>query len=60
MKLTPKQIDYVNKEKEILIRLIEAKKRDKVSDGIIGDRIRLQMLQIIIDLHNIELSGEII
>ena len=57
--LTGKQIDYVNKEREILIRLIEAKKRDKVSDGIIGDRIRLQMLQIIIDLHNIELSGEI-
>jgi hypothetical protein len=54
MKLTPKQIQYINKEREILIRLIEAKKRDKVSDGIIGDRIRLQTIQIIIDLHNIE------
>lgn len=56
MKLTPKQIEYVNKEREILIRLIEAKKADKVYNGIGGDQMRLHMLQIIIELHNLEVE----
>jgi hypothetical protein len=54
MKLTPKQIQYINKEREILIRLIEAKKGDNVWRGLGGDQIRLQTLQMIIDLHNLE------
>jgi hypothetical protein len=56
MKLTSKQIDYVNKEREVLIRLIEAKKKDNVVTAIWSDHLRLQMIQLIIDLHNLEIG----
>ncbi len=56
MKLSPKQIEYVNKEKEILIRLIAAKEKSQTYAGIWGDRQKLQMIQLIIDLHNLEIG----
>ena len=56
MKLTSKQIEYVNKEKEILIRLIAAKEKSQTYAGIWGDRQKLQMIQLIIDLHNLEIG----
>jgi hypothetical protein len=56
MKLSPKQIEYINKEREILIRLIEAKEKNKIDAGLGGDRIRLKTIQLIIDLHNLEIG----
>ncbi len=58
MKLTPKQIEYINKEQEILIRLIKAKEKSETYAGIGYDRQRLQMINLIIELHNIETKGE--
>jgi hypothetical protein len=55
MKLSPKQIEYINKEKEILIRLIDAKEKSETWRGLGADRLRLQTIQLIIDLHNLEI-----
>ena len=55
MKLSSKQIEYINKEKEILIRLIYAKEKSETSRGLGADRQKLQMIQLIIDLHNLEI-----
>jgi hypothetical protein len=56
MKLSSKQIEYVNKEKEILIRLIAAKEKSQTYVGILSDRQKLHMIQLIIDLHNLEIG----
>jgi|694.fasta_scaffold25162_28 hypothetical protein len=55
MKLSSKQIEYINKEKEILIRLIYAKEKSETWRGLGADRQKLQMIQLIIDLHNLEI-----
>ncbi len=55
MKLSPKQIDYINVERDVLIRLIAAKEKSEAYAGIWGDRQKLQMIQLIIDLHNLEI-----
>lgn len=54
MDLTPKQIEWINREREVLIRLIESKETSNIYNGLGEDRIRLQTIQIIIDLHNLE------
>lgn len=58
MKLTSKQIEWINKERAVLKQLIQAKEKDKVYTGLGGDKIRLHQLQIIIDLHNIEVKND--
>ena len=59
MKLSPKQIEYVNRERDVLIRVIRAKERDKVYSGLGGDQMRLRMIQTIIELHNLEVEVKI-
>jgi hypothetical protein len=58
MILTPKQIEYINNEKRHYIRLVEAKEKSKTYAGIGYDRTQLQLLQLIIDLHNIEINKD--
>ena len=58
MKLTPKQIEYINKEREILIRVIEAKKSSKAYVGLGLDQTRMEAIKLIIKLHNLEVEGE--
>ena len=58
MKLTPKQIEYINKEREILIRVIEAKKASKAYVGLGLDQTRMEAIKLIIALHNLEVEGE--
>lgn len=58
MILSPKQIEWINNEKRHYIELIEAKKKSEVYAGIGNDRIQLQALQLIIDLHNIEINKD--
>jgi hypothetical protein len=56
MKLSPKQIEYINKEREILIRLIGAKEKSETWRGLGADRLRLQTIHLIIELHNLEIG----
>jgi len=57
MKLSPKQIEYVNKERDHLIQQIKFKEEYNVDQGIWGDKLRLQQINLIIDLHNLEVRG---
>ncbi len=56
MKLTPKQIEYINKERDFLIQQIKFKEEYNVDTGIWGDKLRLQQIQLIIELHNLEVE----
>ena len=55
-KLSPKQIDYLNKERDILIERIELKRKHKIPDGTIPDSGRMEAIKLIIELHNLELK----
>lgn len=56
MKLSPKQIEFVNAERRHYKDLIAAKEAQKVYAGIDYDRMQLQILQMIIALHNLEVK----
>jgi hypothetical protein len=56
MKLSPKQIEWINNERRHYIELIAAKESGGVSRGIGWDKSQLQMLQVIIALHNLEIG----
>ena len=58
MKLSPKQIEYINKEREILIRVIEAKKASKTIAGLGADQTKMEIIKLVIALHNLEVNGE--
>ncbi len=57
MKLTPKQVAYINQQREVLIQVIEAKKKSNAPIGIIRDYTRLDALKLIIELHNLEIQN---
>ncbi len=59
MKLSPKQIEWINNERRHYIELIAAKESGGVSRGIGWDKSQLQMLQVIIALHNLEIQPNI-
>jgi len=56
MKLTPKQIDYFNKEREKLIFEIELKKKHKIIDGTLRDMARMEAFKLLSELHNLEVE----
>lgn len=58
MKLTPKQIEYFNKEREKLIYKIELKKKHNVIDGKIIDHARMEAFKLISELHNLEVNKD--
>lgn len=58
MKLTPKQIEWINEEREHLKQQIKFKEEYNVDTGIWGDRLRLQNIQLIIHLHNLEVNDK--
>lgn len=58
MKLTPKQVEWINEEKKFYQEMIRDKKKHSVDGGILGDQIHLSILDVIITLHNIELEDK--
>ena len=56
MKLTPKQIEHFNKEREKLIYQIELKKKHKIHDGLFIDVARMEAFKILSELHNLEVD----
>lgn len=58
MILSPKQIEWINNEKRVYTELIAAKEKSEVFSGLGNDRIYLQALQLIINLHNIEINKD--
>jgi len=58
MKLTPKQIEYFNKEREKLIFEMEVKKKHKINDGKILDHARMEAFKLISELHNLEVNKD--
>lgn len=55
MKLTPKQVEWLNKEQEIVQRIIES----EPERGLWNYIMQQQMLGIIARLHNITVKEEI-
>ena len=58
MKLTQRQVDYINAERQVLLKLIKAKEDSKVHRGLITDYARLQAIDLAINLHNLEIGDE--
>lgn len=58
MELTSRQIKYLNTERKIILRIIEAKEKDGVHTGLGADTIRLQMIQLLLELSYLEKIDE--
>ena len=58
MKLTPKQVDHFNKEREKLIYKIELKKQHKIHDGLMLDYARMEAFKLLSELHNLEVNKD--
>lgn len=61
MKLTPKQIDYFNKEREKLIFKMELKKKHKLYNlekvwDYVDDQARMEAFKLLSELHNLEVE----
>ena len=57
MKLTSKQIKYINNERQKLIDTLEFKKKYNVVDGTLADWDRLRAINLISELHNLEVNN---
>ena len=57
MKLTPRQIDHFNRERDKLIYQIELKKKHKINDGLFLDIARMEAFKLVSELHNLELNN---
>lgn len=55
-KMSPKQIEYFNKEREKLIYKIELKKQHKIIDGQFLDLARMEAFKLLSELHNLEVE----
>ena len=57
MKLTPRQIDYFNRERDKLIYQIELKRKHDIHDGLFLDLARMEAFKLVSELHNLELNN---
>lgn len=56
MMLTPEQRKWIMNEKEILARVIKAKRDSKAYSGIWNDQSRYEQICLIIQLHNVAME----